>query len=104
MEKQTGYSEAGLPVFGDELFEPYENLAKAIVRQAAKDYLMVYGKFLRARTQKEMRKLQTVKDELEEFFFSTWYGNLTEIDPDRLVTFLREKAIEGERKRIRKKV
>lgn len=58
---------------------PYEELANAIILQAVKDY----------RLTDDERELQ----EIERFFRSGWFGVLTKVDPDLLITQLRkEKA------------
>lgn len=101
--KITGFSEAGFPIYEDEVVEPYLKLAAAIVRQANKDYSNVYGKMLRARNTDAIRKLQPEKDELEDFYHSDWFDTLTNIDPDRLIKLLRKKEIRKEKARLEKK-
>ena len=66
--------------------DPYENLANAIVAQAARDYLAALKKNPGNRTAMDdaMR--------LEKFFHSGWYGVLTSVDPDYLIRKLREKV------------
>jgi hypothetical protein len=69
--------------------DPYENLANAIVAQAARDYLTALRRL------KKNPENRTAMDEamrLENFFHSGWYGVLTSIDPDYLIRKLREKA------------
>ena len=69
--------------------DPYENLANAIVAQAAKDYLHALKKL------KKNPGNRTAMDEamrLEKFFHSGWYGVLTSVDPDYLIRRLREKV------------
>lgn len=62
--------------------DPYENLANAIIVQAAKDY------------QKAMRQLRHnpkytaavhTKHEVERFFHSQWFQILTDADPEFLL-------------------
>lgn len=68
---------------------PYENLANAIVAQAAQDYLKALKKL------KKNPRNKTAMDEameLEKFFHSGWYGVLTSVDPDYLIQKLREKV------------
>ena len=64
------------------LEDPYENLANAIIVQAAKDY------------QKAMRQLRRnpkytaaayTKQEVERFFHSQWFQMLTDADPEFLL-------------------
>ena len=69
--------------------DPYSNLANAIVVQAAKDYMMALKKLKRSRSNKAA--LQEMVD-LERFFHSGWYGELTSVDPDFLIRELRKKV------------
>ena len=65
--------------------DPYENLANAIVAQAARDYLAALKKL------KKNPGNRTAMDDamrLEKFFHSGWYG----VDPDYLIRKLREKV------------
>jgi hypothetical protein len=69
--------------------DPYENLANAIVAQAARDYLTALKKL------KKNPGNRTAMDDamrLEKFFHSGWYGVLTSVDPDYLIRKLREKV------------
>ena len=69
--------------------DPYENLANAIVAQAARDYLAALKKL------KKNPGNRTAMDDamrLEKFFRSGWYGVLTSVDPDYLIRKLREKV------------
>jgi hypothetical protein len=69
--------------------DPYENLANAIVAQAARDYLTALRRL------KKNPENRTAMDEamrLENFFHSGWYGVLTSVDPDYLIRKLREKV------------
>ena len=69
--------------------DPYENLANAIVAQAARDYLTALRRLRRNPDNK------TAMDEamrLARFFHSGWYGVLTSVDPDYLIRRLREKV------------
>ena len=69
--------------------DPYENLANAIVAQAARDYLAALKKL------KKNPGNRTAMDDamrLEKFFHSGWYGVLTSEDPDYLIRKLREKV------------
>ena len=56
----------------------YHELANAIVIQAVKDYR--YG------SKKD-------KSESERFFYSDWFGILTNLNPDVLVTRLKEEML-----------
>lgn len=55
---------------------PYENLANAIILQAAKDY----------RLTDDEQQLQ----EIERFFRSGWFGVLSKVDPEFLIKELRK--------------
>ena len=69
--------------------DPYENLANAIVAQAARDYLTALRKL-----KKNPRNKMAMSDamDLERFSHSGWYGVLTGVDPDYLIQKLREKV------------
>ena len=56
--------------------DPYQELANAIVLQAVKDYR-------RTDDERELR-------EIERFFRSAWFGVLTSVDPDLLISKLRK--------------
>ena len=58
---------------------PYENLANAIVLQAVKDY----------RLHDDERELASI----ERFFRSGWFGVLTGLDPELLISKLRKEKI-----------
>ena len=69
--------------------DPYQNLANAIVAQAAQDYLSALKKL------KKNPRNRIAMDEamqLEKFFHSGWYEILTDVDPDYLIRKLREKV------------
>lgn len=55
---------------------PYENLANAIILQAAKDY-------------RQTDDEQQLK-EIERFFRSDWFGVLSKVDPEILMKELRK--------------
>jgi hypothetical protein len=69
--------------------DPYENLANAIIVQAASDYTAALR-----RIKKNPRNKTAMSEamELERFFHSEWYGALTSVDPDYLIRRLREKV------------
>ena len=58
---------------------PYENLANAIILQAVKDY----------RLHDDERELACI----ERFFRSGWFSVLTSVDPESLITKLREEKV-----------
>lgn len=69
--------------------DPYENLANAIVLQAAKDYrkaLKALHKYPKSKSAK------ADKDELERFFRSQWYASLTSVDGEMLIRKLQEEV------------
>lgn len=70
-------------------YEPYENLANAIVLLAAKDYRKVLKRLV-VNPQSKMAADDAAR--LERFFFSGWYEMLTDVDPRYLVGRLREEA------------
>lgn len=71
---------------GCNIYSPWLDLAAAIVKTAADDYVRILRRLWRKTT--DIRKKRTLiveKTELEEFFHSGWYETLTDIDPDRLI-------------------
>lgn len=61
----------------------YENLANAIVAQAAKDYLRALKQL------KKHPKYEAALDrkkEIERFFHSEWYNHLTNVNADYLIS------------------
>lgn len=88
---ERGYSE----------FEPWQELATAIVRQAVNDYIHVLRKLWDQNASREQKRdFIAKKMEIEGFFHSDWYEALTDIDPDKLIAQCRIKAGEKERKMI----
>ncbi len=72
-------------------------LAAAIVKSAADDYVTVLRKLWRKGTDiQKKRKLILEKATLEEFFHSEWYEALTDIDPDKMIYQCRILAKEKE--------
>ena len=61
---------------------PYEELANAIVLQAVKDY----------RLHDDEQELASI----ERFFRSDWFGVLTNINPEILITKLRKEKVRYE--------
>lgn len=70
---------------------PYENLANAIILQAVKDYRDVLKK-LKKRPSYEPAKI--MKNEVERFFRSDWYRELTSIDGNILIKKLKSEVRE----------
>ena len=83
--------------------DQFTELASAIVYQAVKDYMKtMQALWKKDQTLKKKRNLVIEKMELEEFFYSDWYGFLTDLDPDRLLDGCRKRALEQEKERIRR--
>jgi hypothetical protein len=76
----------------EENYEAYENLANAIIKQAARDYMRSLRRLKKHPYNK--KELSEVK-QLEEFFHSRWYSVLTNVDPDYLIQKLKEKVRES---------
>ena len=66
--------------------EPYQALANAIVELAVKDYKKALKQHFRFPDNKEFK--QEV-DNMERFFRSGWYGMLTDLDGEYLMTAVR---------------
>ena len=62
--------------------EVYENLANEIILLAVKDYRQA----MRSRN-------PVMQTRLEKFFRSTWFGVLTKMDPEFLITRLKEENV-----------
>ena len=67
--------------------EAYENLAIAIIKSAADDYVTAYR-----RAQRGSKVSEGTMKSIERFFRSEYYSNLTDVDGEVLITMLREKA------------
>lgn len=70
-------------------FEPYENLANAIIISAAKDYWVALRRQMRHPGGQETK--HTV-DRLESFFRSAWFGVLTDVDGEYLMARIRKEV------------
>ena len=64
-------------------------LANAIIIQAAKDYKSAL-RILKRHPNSRAAMDEAMK--IEQFFHSTWYGVLTQVNPDYLVNRLRKEA------------
>lgn len=92
--------------------DAYYELAAAIVHQAVKDYTKLIRKMWNPKLSVlQKRNLVLEKIKLEDFFHSSWYESLTDINPDRLMAQCRilakeqeKKAIESKNKRVIKKM
>lgn len=72
--------------------ENYEALARAIVRNAAREYVDA----LRAlRRNPDNENAARMKEENERFFRSEWYMMLTDIDGEYLIRKLQEEVANG---------
>ncbi len=69
--------------------DPYENLANAIVLQAAKDYRRALKPLIK---NPHSLSAMAVVNEIERFFRSEWYETLTLVDGEMLMRKLREEA------------
>lgn len=67
----------------------YEDLANAIILQAAKDYRAARCKL---KKNPNNHTAQTEIDSVERFFRSKWYRCLTEIDGEMLIKKLKEEV------------
>ena len=63
----------------------YQELANAIVEQAVKDYRVALKILSR---NPGNRAALSMKQEAEEFFRSDWFGKLTDLNPELLITRL----------------
>lgn len=68
-------------------FEPYENLANAIIVLAAKDYRAALR---RQKRHPGSRETQGTIDRLETFFRSAWFGVLTDVEGEYLIARIRK--------------
>ena len=68
----------------------YQTLANAIIEQAAKDYRKDI-KTLKRHPNSKAAMEDAMK--IERFFHSSWFGMLTQIDPDFLINRLRKEAV-----------
>ena len=67
--------------------DPYESLANAIILLAVKDYRLA-SKKLKYHPKNKDAKLMI--EDLERFFRSGWYSQLTSVDGEYLIRRLRE--------------
>lgn len=95
---------AGHDGIGYSTDSPILDLAAAIVKAAVDDYVKTLRNlWSRNLDISRKRKLIIEKTELEEFFHSSWYEMLTDIDPDFLVYQCKILAKEKEKKAIERK-
>lgn len=74
----------------DPEYVPWSDLANAIVEQAAKDYIAALRKLKRY---PDSEKHKAAVSELELFFGSPWYEELTNIDGNRLMRMLKKEVL-----------
>ena len=68
-------------------YDPYEELANAIVEQAAKDYREMRRKL---RKNPDDMTARGQMGEVVRFFHSRWFGILTDANPDYILEQLKE--------------
>ena len=68
----------------------YQALANGIIEQAVKDYRDALHRLKKHPDDKAAMKEAM---ELEEFFHASWYGVLTQVDPDYLIDRLRKETV-----------
>lgn len=73
-----------------EKFNGYEALAEAIVVQAGIDYLDYKMQLETADTDEKKKKLEDEIAKIEAFFRSKWYRELTDTNPEWMLTKLNE--------------
>ena len=71
-----------------QTIDPYQELANAIIVSASRDYMKVYKRYLRTGLGYGRVMYE------EEFFFSEWFGVLSNADPNYLVEQMRKKCEE----------
>lgn len=95
---------AGHDGIGYSADSPILDLAAAIVKAAVDDYVKTLRNLWNRKLDiNRKRKLMIEKIEIEEFFHSSWYEMLTDIDPDFLVYQYKILAKEKEKKAIERK-
>ena len=65
---------------------PYQALANAIIEQAVKDYKTALGYYY---CHPDKKEYADEVDDLEKFFRSKWYGILTDLDGEYLMSGVR---------------
>jgi hypothetical protein len=93
---------------------PYENLARAIVTQAIADYIPYYTALEKYRAMdtslfdketlkkynKDLAKLERDFDELVDFFYSPWFAQLTDLNPQLILDKLGKEIDRRDSERI----
>lgn len=80
----------------DVSYDPYEEIANAIVIQACNDYKKAYKQSLRRSG--IVGEADEELAELEAFFRSDWYKKLTDVDGDYLMERIRNDVMKQEKK------
>ena len=70
LEIRTAYEEA-------DNYDPWEELAKAIIKQAAMDYIRAGRKMTRSENPLEHKELSEYMKSISRFFLSDWYSVLS---------------------------
>jgi hypothetical protein len=81
----------------------YEGLAHAIVVQAVEDYELLIKTNRDAKPQDKYSSFSVSKNEIESFFHSKWYAQLTPLDPDYLIRKIKEYATVPSKRRYKAK-
>lgn len=68
---------------------PYEDLANAIILQAVKDYRQA---LISLQKHTKNTKAQSIKKDVERFFLSGWFVELTDLDGQMLLNKLQKEA------------
>lgn len=90
------------PLYSDSVdISCYERLANAIIIQAVKDYKAELHKLVKNPHNKEAMGKAL---DLENFFYSPWFGMLTNLSPDTLLRGIREMVKEEAEKRRRQRL
>ena len=71
--------------------EPYQALANAIVELAVKDYKKALKQHYRFPKDEDFK---AEVDSLEKFFRSGWYGTLTDLDGEYLISGVRRMVLQ----------
>lgn len=103
--KIVGFSEAGYPIYDDELYEQYMKLVQAIVEQARTDYVKIYQKLITTRSESRTQDLLVEKKRLERFFFSDWFEALVGAKcPKSYVRDLQQEALDKLKETYRRRM
>jgi len=76
---------------GEAMIDPYEQLANAIILRAVEDYRDALKKL---KKRPKYGPAQDLKNEVERFFRSAWYRELTSVDGEILIKKLQAEVSE----------